>query len=789
MTDKNASASSAPSSDPAGQASSSAAPAAGKVSNPQLGIRFLYRELWRFAAGRRSTLMWAVILLIGSQGFKLAVPALAGSAINTLQAQGIDGLSQAGQMLLLVFLATLASWLMHGPGRILERNVALVVRQRVSTDLMERLYAAPLGWHEAQHGVETAHRVQQTTRALYDFAQSQFIYLQSVVRLVGPVVALWFISPWVGGVAVVGYLLLAAIIVSFDKIMMRLAREENAADREYWASLSDGLVNVLSVLALRLQRGVLKLVDTRLDAVFAPVRRAIVYNEGKWATVDLLNCVLWIVLLSLYVWLSMQGVVPAGPEVQAAADAATQGAAGAAGQVAGAAGSVAGAAGAGAQAAGAVGQAATQAVEGVRIGNLFMVYEYALQAGSVITGVAAHFQSLTRQKVDYTSGDEIRALPLAEGASSWAYVSQAGVSAHAQVQEARAPHLPADWQQLSLEGVVFERPPLDPDNPESAGGSLTGVDLTLQRGKRYALVGPSGSGKTTLLRLLAGLYAPGAGQLRVDGSGPLPAPGIAPALRHMATLLPQDAELFGGTLRENLVMADAAAGAVDPTEPGHAGAQGPNQRAVPKGSNQTAARLNQTAAPAGLEAGPRGVQEANAAAPGTRGMSGVVAADGSLLAQEAALDQPAELRYQQALDIAQASAFVAKMPGGLDAKITARGGNLSGGQRQRVAIARALVAAEASSLLLLDEPTSAVDPSTEAALVADFFEARRDATIIASIHRPSLLPHFDAIILVEAGRVVSTGRLGEIHTSSAQLNSFLKQGEEAAALLKSVSGH
>ena len=223
--------------------------------NPQLGIGFLYRELWRFADGRRSTLMWAVLLLIGSQGFKLAVPALAGTALNTLQAQGLAGLSQAAQMVALVFLATLASWLMHGPGRILERNVALVVRQRVSTDLMERLYAAPLAWHETQHGVETAHRVQQTTRALYDFAQSQFIYLQSVVRLVGPVVALWLISPWVGVVAVVGYLVLAAIIVAFDKVMMRLAREENAADREYWASLSDGLVNVLSVLALRLQRG------------------------------------------------------------------------------------------------------------------------------------------------------------------------------------------------------------------------------------------------------------------------------------------------------------------------------------------------------------------------------------------------------------------------------------------------------------------------------------------------------------------------------------------------------
>ena len=642
--------------------------------NPQLGIGFLYRELWRFAAGRRSTLMWAVLLLIGSQGFKLAVPALAGTALNTLQAQGLAGLSQAAQMVALVFLATLASWLMHGPGRILERNVALVVRQRVSTDLMERLYAAPLAWHETQHGVETAHRVQQTTRALYDFAQSQFIYLQSVVRLVGPVVALWLISPWVGVVAVVGYLVLAAIIVAFDKVMMRLAREENAADREYWASLSDGLVNVLSVLALRLQRGVLKLVETRLDAVFAPVRRAIVYNEGKWATVDLLNCVLWIVLLSLYVWLSMQGMVPAGPEVQAAADAA-----------AGAAGSAA--------------SAADGAAEGVRIGNLFMVYEYALQAGSVITGVAAHFQSLTRQKVDYTSGDEIRALPLsAEQAAA--------------VGAPEAAAIPEDWQQLKLSAVVFERQPADPSNPEAVGGSLTGIDLQLQRGKRDALVGPSGSGKTTLLRLLAGLCAPSAGLLQADGQGPLPAAAVAPALRSVATLLPQDAELFGGTLRENLAMADAA------------------------GGNAEAAQRT---------------------------------GDG---------------RYARALDTAQASAFVAKMPGGLDAKVTARGGNLSGGQRQRVAIARALVAAEASSLLLLDEPTSALDPSTEAALIESFFEARADATIVASIHRPSLLPKFDALIMVEAGRVVATGPLGTIHSDSPQLAAFLKQGEEAAASMK-----
>lgn len=617
-----------------------------------LGVGFLYRELWRFSAGKRGTLLLAVILLIGSQGFKLAVPALAGTAINTLQAQGIDGIGRAGQLLALVFLATLASWLLHGPGRILERNVALVVRQRVSTDLMERLYDAPLAWHEAQHGVETAHRVQQTTRALYDFAQSQFIYLQSVVRLVGPVIALWLISPWVGGVAVAGYLVLAVIIVAFDKVMMRLARTENAADRAYWASLSDGLVNVLSVQALRLHKGVLRLVETRLGAVFEPVRRAIVYNEGKWAAVDLLNCLLWITLLALYVWMSVQGMVPS------------------------------------AAAAGAEGVPAT---EGVRIGNLFMVYEYALQAGGVITGIASHFQSLTRQQVDYQSGEDIRALLRVAGKAD-------------ECDHADDPVQP-DWQQLAFSSVVFHRQPPDPSNPELVGGSLSGVDLSLLRGRRYALIGPSGSGKTTLLRLLAGLYPPAEGQLTVDGGRQrLPADEMAAALRCVATLLPQDAELFGGTLRENLDMAEPPCS---------------------DAATQT-------------------------------------------------------LRHEQALAIAQASAFVGKMKDGLDSKVAARGGNLSGGQRQRIAIARALVSAEASSLLLLDEPTSALDPATEAALVQDFFAARSDATIVASIHRPSLLPHFDEVILVEAGRVVATGPLGTVRSDSPQLAAFLQQGEEAA---------
>ena len=442
------------------------------------GIGRLYRELWRFAEGRRIQLVASFALLIGSQLAKLAIPALAGTAINTMQSQGLAGAGRAGTLLALVFFATVVSWLLHGPGRILERNVALAVRQKLSAELMDRLFAAPLVWHEAQHGVETGHRVQQSTNALYDFAQSQFIYLQSATSLIGPVIALWVISAWVGLAASIGYVVLGVIIVLFDRVMMRLGTAENAADRRYWSSLSDALVNILSIFALKMRAGVLRLVEARLQAVFEPVRRSIVYNEAKWASVDLLNAALWIALVALYVWLSIQ-----------AED---------------------------------TGAGAAAASAGIPLGNLFMVYEYALQAGGVITGIAAHFQSLTRQRTDFASAAPLWSLQKPD-----------------REEEPAAPFA-QDWGELQFGGLDYSHPRAPRDGAEGKSATIRDAAVRLVRGRSYALIGPSGSGKTTLLRLLAGLYRPDAGRLSVDhGRHAVESQAMARVLQSMVTLLPQ----------------------------------------------------------------------------------------------------------------------------------------------------------------------------------------------------------------------------------------------------------
>jgi ABC-type multidrug transport system fused ATPase/permease subunit len=262
----------------------------------------LYRELWRLGAGSRHLFVSACALLILAQLILLAVPYVAGRAINTLQLRGADGLADAGLWLSAVLLLAVASWTVHGPGRLLERNVALTVRRRLSTSLLERLFSLPLSWHEAHHSGATAHRVQQSSRALSGFAESQFIYLNSGVRLVGPIVALWCIEPLVGIVCVVGFAVITVSVMGFDRTMIRLAQQENDGERKYAATLVDSLGNTATVLALRQGRAVISLLERRLLEIFAPLRRSIVVNEVKWFTVDIATRTLSAILVALFAW-------------------------------------------------------------------------------------------------------------------------------------------------------------------------------------------------------------------------------------------------------------------------------------------------------------------------------------------------------------------------------------------------------------------------------------------------------------------------------------------------------
>lgn len=122
-----------------------------------------------------------------------------------------------------------------------------------------------------------------------------------------------------------------------------------------------------------------------------------------------------------------------------------------------------------------------------------------------------------------------------------------------------------------------------------------------------------------------------------------------------------------------------------------------------------------------------------------------------------------EADLAEALEIAQA-AFVHDLPDGLDTRVGEEGLSLSGGQRQRLALARAVAAKP--SILVLDDPLSALDVDTEALVEAALRRVLAATTALIVAHRPSTVMLADRVALLEDGRVTAVGTHSELLASS-----------------------
>jgi ATP-binding cassette subfamily B protein len=145
----------------------------------------------------------------------------------------------------------------------------------------------------------------------------------------------------------------------------------------------------------------------------------------------------------------------------------------------------------------------------------------------------------------------------------------------------------------------------------------------------------------------------------------------------------------------------------------------------------------------------------------------------------------AEGEVWRALRLAAADEFVGALPNGLDTELGERGTTLSGGQRQRLALARALV--RKPRLLILDDATSAVDPSVEAEILRALKGAELPATIVVVAYRPSSIRLADEVVYVDHKRILGHGIHDQLIETEPGYARLVHAYEEEAKRLSEAS--
>lgn len=233
---------------------------------------------------------------------------------------------------------------------------------------------------------------------------------------------------------------------------------------------------------------------------------------------------------------------------------------------------------------------------------------------------------------------------------------------------------------------------------EEMEDTLKGITLQVKPGEKIAIVGYNGAGKTTLIKLLMRLYDPTSGRICYHGQD---IKAFQPYdYRRRIGVVFQDYQMYGASLAENVVMRDME---------------------------------------------------------GKLGEDETVKADNFL--KDSALTDGKAMQVISALEQAGFGERLKTLPKGLDTQVTTEfdkeGVNFSGGESQKIAISRAFY--KDADILIMDEPSSALDPIAEYELNKAMESAAKGKTVFYISHRLSTTRDADRIILLENGRIVEEG--------------------------------
>jgi ATP-binding cassette, subfamily B, bacterial len=585
------------------------------MANPYLS---LLRTAWTYARQERKKYILIYAMFILANFISALGPIWLGWFVNKIQHD-----TQRVWHYTLLYVAgyfgiRFFEWSLHGPARIMERNLAFNLSRNFLQEKYHQVLHLPAKWHQDHHSGATINRIRKAYEALRGFFDQGFMYLYTLTKFFFSVIAMLYFSPLFGGIAVLLGVLDIIIIRKFDKPFIKTLDEVNEKEHAVSSTLFDTLSNIMTVITLRLEKSMESGLLHKVQQIRAPFRKNALINEWKWYVADMLLALIYCIVVGGFVYQNWQP-----------------------------------------------GHA-------FYIAGLVTLVGYVTQFTGVFQNVAWQYTEVMQYNTYIQTASNIS-------------------DAYAQQHRPEEPNeLPVDWKEIRIRQLSFSHRATY--NEAYTPSSLHQLNLRIRRGERIALIGESGSGKSTLLSLLRGLYMaePGA-EVSIDGK-----PFEIDSLNESVTLFPQEPEIFENTIAYNITLG---------------------------------------------------------------------------------LPFPEE-EIMQVCESAHFTDVVMQLPEKLASDIREKGVNLSGGQKQRLALARGILAARESEVILLDEPTSSVDPKTEAMIYEKLFTAFADKAIVSSMHRLHLLTQFDYIYVLHHGRIVAEGNFEHLRNNSPAFLELWKHQQE-----------
>ena len=269
------------------------------MDNP---IFFLMRKMWKFSEGNRPRVVLSVFMLIIANAISLLEPLIVAKILNTVQEEGITfaNLHIFFILLSLFILQTVAFWVFHGPARVLETCNSFLVRANYKKYLLDGTIGLPLEWHTEHHSGDTIDKIEKGSKALYNFSENGFQFIQVGVRFVGSVIALALFNLNTIFIVLLITLIAIRIIIEFDKTLVKQYRELNAAENKVSAKVYDVISNISTVVILRVEQLLSNDLWKNIMKPFALYVRNNKLNEWKWFTASLVSGTMISLVLGFY---------------------------------------------------------------------------------------------------------------------------------------------------------------------------------------------------------------------------------------------------------------------------------------------------------------------------------------------------------------------------------------------------------------------------------------------------------------------------------------------------------